>query len=225
MARLTRRRQVALTALMAALLGGITSVASCGGDGDDRVAKRRRPGTTTSVASSSSVRPTAAPALATTATTDPELTSTSRLRLDGIGPVRVGMTTDEASRAMGKGVRHGAASPNPASCSFAKPEGGPNVAFMVIDGRIRRVDVMPPSSITTVSGVRIGDGEAKVHRVYGSGLRVEPHPYRPGGRYLVYESPEPSQRGLSLIFETDGAGVTSFRAGERGAVEAPEGCA
>ena len=42
---------------------------------------------------------------------------------------------------------------------------------------------------------------------------------------LIYDSPEPSQRKLLLIFETDGTRVTSLRAGERGAVEAPEGYA
>lgn len=96
---------------------------------------------------------------------------------------------------------------------------------MVIDGRIRRVDVGPGSSVATVSGVGIGDTEAEVHRVYGEGLRVEQHPYRDNGNILAYESPEPSQRELLLIFETDGTKVTGFRAGEREAVEAPEGCA
>lgn len=76
-----------------------------------------------------------------------------------------------------------------------------------------------------MSGVRVGDSEAEVRRVYGERLRVEQHPYREAGHYLVYDSPEPSQQGLLLIFETDGATVTSFRAGQRGAVLAPEGCA
>ena len=42
---------------------------------------------------------------------------------------------------------------------------------------------------------------------------------------VVYESDQPSQRGFRLIFETDGSRVEAFRAGEREAVELPEGCA
>ncbi|HEV2810763.1 MAG TPA: hypothetical protein VGV93_10255 [Acidimicrobiales bacterium] len=70
----------------------------------------------------------------------------------------------------------------------------------------------------------IGDSEGEVQRIYGDRTRVKPHPYNEEGRYLIYDSDEPSQHGLLLIFETDGTRVTSFRAGERGAVEAPEGC-
>ena len=154
------------------------------------------------------------------------LTSGSPLRLDGIGPVRIGMTTTEASRASGKSIRvDPASSPHPSSCAFATIEGMSHIAFMVISERIQRVDVGPESSVRTVSGVGIGDSDDEVQRIYGDRTRVEPHPYDEEGRYLVYDSPEPSQRGLLLIFETDGTRVTSFRAGERGAVEAPEGCA
>lgn len=154
--------------------------ASCGDDdGDDRVTQERPSATTTSVTTSTSMSgPITSPDSPTTLGTDGQLTAASRLRLDGIGPVRLGMTTEEASRATGKRIRVGPnpGSPNPASCAFARPEGGPDVAFMVIDGRIRRVDVGPPSEIATVSGVRIGDPEAKVHQVYGPRVRAEPHP-------------------------------------------------
>ena len=223
-------RKRPLMVAMAAWVAGMTSVVSCGDDdGDERVTQqRRRPATTASVITPpSTAAPTTSPGSPTTATAEARLTSASRLRMDGIGPVRVGMTTDEASRVTGKRIRVGPnpGSPYPASCAFARPEGGPDIAFMVIDGRIRRVDVAPPSSVATVSGVRIGDPEAEVHRVYGARIRVQPHPYDPGGRYLLYDSPEPSQQGLLLIFETDGTRVTSFRAGERSAVELPEGCA
>lgn len=185
---------------------------------------------------SDAVRPPA-PTISSTATSNPTdrgtvearedspLTSTSRLRLDGIGPVRIGMTTTEASRASGKPIRvDPASSPHPSSCAFATVEGGPHIAFMVISDRIQRVDVGPESSVRTVSGVGIGDSEGEVQRIYGDRTRVKPHPYNEEGRYLIYDSDEPSQHGLLLIFETDGTRVTSFRAGERGAVEAPEGC-
>ncbi|HEV2071372.1 MAG TPA: hypothetical protein VGR26_16405 [Acidimicrobiales bacterium] len=116
-------------------------------------------------------------------------------------------------------------SPNPSSCAFATVEDGPDIAFMVISDSIRRVDVGPESPVTTVSGVGVGDTEAEVQRIYGERTQVEQHPYNEDGRYLIYESPEPSQDGLLLLFETDGTKVTTFRAGARRAVLAPEGCA
>lgn len=216
-------------ALIVAWLMVAVVVASCGEETGDQSLTPPSSSVTTGPSVSTSAPTTAAtpPGDSTTTTApDAQLTTASRLRLDGIGPVRVGMTTAEASRAIQKEVRVGPDSgPNPSSCGFARPEGGPDIAFMVVDGKIQRVDVGPESSVATVSGVRTGDSEAKVHRVYGEHLKVEGHPYAEDGRYLIYDSPEPSQDGLLLIFETDGAMVTSFRAGERSAVEAPEGCA
>jgi len=66
----------------------------------------------------------------TTTAADRVLSSTSRLRLDGIGPVKVGMTLEEASRAIGTRLRVDPdSSPEPASCGFAAPPGGPQVDF------------------------------------------------------------------------------------------------
>lgn len=201
---------------MAAWLLVAISMASCQRSLDDRGAPPPNPTTTATVPITPP--PTAefpsAPDPVTTTAKDEHLTPASRLRLDGIGPVRVGMTTAEASRSSGKRIAVDPDSgPNPASCGFAVPTGGPDISFMVIDGKVQRVDVGPGSSVATVSGVRIGDTEAEVGRIYGERLRVGPHPYREGGHYLIYDSAEPSQRDLLLIFETDGATVTAFGPG------------
>lgn len=219
--RVTRSQVGTVTATLALLL------ASCsGGGGDDQISDEQAGSTLPPVTTTSSTVSTSSSTVTSTTAPDAQLTAASRLRLDGIGPVRVGMTLAEASRVTGKRLSVDADSgPDAYSCGFARPPGGPDVAFMVIDGRIRRVDVGERSRTATVSGVRVGASETEVGRTYKGRINVRPHPYRPTGHYLVYESPEPSQRGLLLIFETDGAKVTSFRAGERGAVEAPEGCA
>jgi hypothetical protein len=177
-------------------------------NGDDRSSQPAAPPSTTPT-STADASTTSSSAVTTTTSPDNVLTATSRLRHDGIGPVRVGMTLAQASRVMGKPLRVDPdSSPHPELCGFADPP-GVSVSFMVIDGRhIERVDVHE-GGILTVSGVGIGASEAEVMRVYGPGLKVQPHPYDETGRYLVYESPEPSQRGLLLIFETDGAKVTS----------------
>lgn len=164
-----------------------------------------------------------APTSSTTAA-DSVLTPSSRLRLDGIGPVKVGMTLAEASKALGKPLRFEADPELPSSCGWADPPGVPDVHFMVIDGRVRRVDVYG-GAVATVSGVQVGNPESEVDRIYGGRVRrAKPFPEAPGGYRLVYESPEASQRAYLLIFETDGSKVISFRAGEREAVELVEGC-
>ena len=47
---------------------------------------------------------------------------------------------------------------------------------------------------------------------------------RPAGHYLVYAPADPALAHLSMIFETDGQVVTTFRAGMKGAVAQIEGC-
>jgi hypothetical protein len=173
--------------------------------------------------------PSTVPAVAvTTPPAAPErLSESSRLRLDGIGPVVVGMTLDEASAAAGMPVRM---IPNSnlagaGRCAYARPEGGPEgLSFMTLDGRIVRVDVVN-SRIRTLPGVGTGSTESELQATYPGRLRVEPNPYTGhlGGRDIVYVADEASAH-LSLLFQADGGRVTSFRSGLLGAVMAPEGC-
>ena len=95
---------------------------------------------------------------------------------------------------------------------------------MVINGRIERVDVGHPG-VKTISGVGTGDTEETIKRTYPGRIRVEASPYVPTGHYLVYVPADPVLAHLSMIFQTDGQVVTTFRAGMKGAVAQVEGCA
>lgn len=175
--------------------------------------------------------PGAAPTTTTTAPTtatavadplDPE----DRVSLEGVGPVRVGMTLEEASAAAGQGISEvpgSGAGIDPAACYYAVPDTGqPKVSFMVVDGAIARVDVEEGSGARTVSGIGVGAPEADVLATYGDRIVVEPHPYDEGGNYLRYVPDDPTR---SLIFETDGATVLRYRSGLAGPVSFIEGCA
>ena len=169
------------------------------------------------------------PAPTVTTTTAPErLTASSRLSLDGIGPVDIGMTLDQASAAAGTPIRiRPGDDPFGPECQYADAAGLPELGFMVINGRIERVDVGDRggrSRVTTVSGVGTGDTEETIKRTYPGRIRVEGHPYVPTGHYLVYVPADPALAHLSMIFETDGRVVTTFRAGMKGAVAQIEGC-
>jgi hypothetical protein len=52
---------------------------------------------------------------------------------------------------------------------------------MVVGDRIAKVDVWKNKSITTLSGAKIGDTEAKIKSLYPGQIQVTPHKYVPAG--------------------------------------------
>ena len=93
------------------------------------------------------------------------------------------------------------------------------MAFMITNGRIARVDISS-RGYATERGARIGDSEARIKSLYRGMVKVSQHPYV-DGHYLTVDM----NRGrFSLIFETDGKRVTSFRAGKSTEVGYIEGC-
>jgi hypothetical protein len=221
-----RRRRLAVLIVAVAVVGAGIAVAGAIVEDDpaDRLA------TDAPLSSSDTVVSTTVAATPTTQapppTTAPErLTAASRLSLEGVGPVRVGMTLSEASAAAGVPIRLQDIPAGP-ECRYAYPEGAPGlgreVAFMVLQGRIARVDV--GGAVRTVSGIGKGSTEAEVQATYPGRIRVEPHPYTRNGRYLVYVPADAGLRHLSMIFETENGQVQRFRAGLADPVAFPEGC-
>src|ERR1700687_5232864 len=93
-----------------------------------------------------------------------------RLSLHGIGPVRVGMTVAQARRALKRTLRSSSRQASTGSCSYLEPDGGPEgIYFMVVAGRIARIDILNPR-VETRAGARIGSREAQVRRLYPGGL-------------------------------------------------------
>lgn len=155
------------------------------------------------------------------------LDDASRLQLDRIGRVHVGMTLDEASAAAGTPVTivPGSNAPGTGRCAHAVAQSGfEGVQFMLVDGRIVRIEV-GHGPVATLEGIGTGSTVHDVLTAYSGRIRVEPHTYtaRSGGQYLIHETE--GANGLSMLFETDGSRVTTFRSGFTGAVMAPEGCA
>lgn len=163
------------------------------------------------------------------------LTVQSKLAIDGIGPVRVGMTIAEAERS----ARLRFVLPQqPDFCYYISPQGGPQgLQFMVksprdnainrdVD-RIVRVDVFRGSRITTVRGAKIGDTEQQIKSLYPGQIRVTPHEYtfEQGGHYLTFIPKDERDRNYRLVFETLNNRVTIFRSGRLPEVEYVEGCA
>ena len=151
------------------------------------------------------------------------LSPRSKLSTAGLGPVRIGMSRDQAEEAGGVRLEWTGARIN--GCRYARPRNRSiRALFMVIEGRIARVDAAR-RGIRTPSGIRVGDSEASVRRKLGDRLRVSPHEYDPNGHYLEFVPRDEEERNRRVVFETDGDEVTYMRAGRLPEVRYIEGCA
>lgn len=150
------------------------------------------------------------------------LTTQSRVYINSIGPIRVGMTVREASRAIGRPLIPDREQNE--ECFYVTPKGGPEgVHFMVTDGRIARIDISS-REFATVRDARIGDTEAYIKRLYPGQVRVSQHPYDERGHYLTVIPRDYKDRNYRIIFETDGRRVTGYRVGNLADVALIEGC-
>ena len=142
-------------------------------------------------------------------------------RPDGVGPVRIGITVARARTALGESGT--TVDTTDASCTYIRPAAlPPGVGLMVENDTVVRVDI-DSGTVATEAGARVGDTEQHVLSLYQGQVRVLPHKYTgPTGHYLVVTPPGDSVH--LIIFETDGAHVTTFRVGRRPAVEYVERC-
>jgi hypothetical protein len=138
----------------------------------------------------------------------------------GWGAVRVGMTPARAAARLGGRLvtRKGALEPE--SCHYRSSPRAPGLLFMVVEGRIARVETKD-ARYATLSGVRVGDSEETALRTYAGRSQVLPHKYTDTGKYIVVATSD-GQR--AVVVETDQGRVTQIRGGQRPAVEYVEGC-
>lgn len=165
----------------------------------------------------------AADSAATAAAADTSWT----VRFNGIGPLRVGMTFEEARAALGGDLRMSApivrTAPNADRCDHPRSGKLPKGVYLMVEGqRLVRVEV-DSSVVPTLEGARIGDTEARVRQLYPGRVTVQPHKYT-DGHYLVVRSAAAADTTHLLVFETDGRVVQRFRAGQKPQVEWVEGC-
>jgi len=144
------------------------------------------------------------------------------LRFDGIGPVRVGMSVAQVEQLVGGPARIERIEPGD-ECGYANFAGIPGgISFMLSQDTVVRANV-DTTGILDEAGLGVGSREADV-LARRAGTQVEEHPYTgPEGHYLV--AADPARPGFLMIYETDGAVVTSFRAGRAPEVRLIEGCA
>jgi hypothetical protein len=143
------------------------------------------------------------------------------VRPDGVGPVRIGMGLIQLNAALHERFAM-PAEKSDQGCFYVHPKSHPQIALMIEDGKLVRVDVDKPG-ISTEEGVQVGDSQVHAQHVYGVKAKVEPSQYtgEEGGRYLTIRSPD----GHSGIrFETEKGKITTFYAGTYAAIQYVEGC-
>jgi len=155
-----------------------------------------------------------------------KLTEESRVRTNGIGPVLVGMTVEQASRAAGVQLVQTSSGGEDYGCYYYKPQTGQprGVAFMVRQNRIVRVDI-GESSVTTLRGAKVGDTEKWIRSLY-PGQIINGSPTVSGrGKNLVFVPRDAEDRNYRVVFETDVSGkVFTYRSGRLPEVEWIEHC-
>jgi hypothetical protein len=140
------------------------------------------------------------------------------VREDGIGPVKIGVSLPQLSAVLhAKLTEEESGSDN---CYYVTAPGHDHVGFMLIDGRVARVDVNAPG-VATTTGVQVGDSEAHVRAIYGARMKVTAHTYVDSGHYLTVRS---SDGRYGLRFETDSGKITGYYAGTYEAIQYVEGC-
>jgi hypothetical protein len=142
----------------------------------------------------------------------------------GLGPLRIGLPLAAADSALGGTLGEPAGAAPGSTCAYVPWAGAPpGVRVMVEEGVIARIDVDSVGAATD-AGVRVGDPEARVREAYAGRVTETPHKYVPGARYLTVVPSAAADSAYRLVFETDGARVTRYRAGRRPPVEYVEGC-
>jgi hypothetical protein len=139
-----------------------------------------------------------------------------RLTRHGFGRLTVGLNRAQMERRTGRKLKF---SYNTGSCAIWDLRGARGISIMTTRGRLARVGIYQ-GTWRAITGIRIGDSEAEVRERYPE-LRTRPHPYDPGGQYLIV--PGPNRR---VVIETNGNDeVTSLRGGRMPQIMYIEGCA
>lgn len=135
---------------------------------------------------------------------------------DGIGPFRAGQTLERVKPLLDTTVPQG--NDDTYDCAIY-PTVDRNVLVMIRKGRVVRAAVNEDHGYVTATGVGIGTTEAILLEAYGRALLAKRALDPEQRAYYI-----PTSGTTSIQFTVSGGYVTEIIAGDRSAVQMPEGC-
>ena len=223
------------------LLAAALLASACGGNGGEAAAPDETSTTTAAVASANgddgatttraavitTTTATTRPVITTTTTTTrpaPELTSASPATLRGLGPVRIGMTVEEASDAAGLALTRSPARGVGDNCYYVNAGLTMNgVFFMVVDNQIASIEVERPSPVATRSGVRVGTSASEVRSTYPNNIEQADEAVA-DGEALAFVPRDDFDSEYRIYFEVVDGSVARYRLGVKPAIDRINGC-
>ena len=168
--------------------------------------------------------PSGAVEATTTTRLAPELTPDSELTLRALGPVRIGMSVDEASDAARLSLVRDTDRASTDACHYVTAgDSLPGVSFMVLDGLIVRIEIEAPSNVATRSGVQIGSPSEYIERVYADNIQPAPASVSEGDA-LAFVPNDDYDADYRIYFEIADGTLSRYRVGTRPAIDSPSGC-
>lgn len=163
---------------------------------------------------------------ATTATTEvaqvQPIDAVATLR--AVGPVRIGMTVNEASTAAGVTLRRDFGRQATGNCYYVTPGAAlRGVSIMVVDEAIARIEIDSPSNIATRSGVRIGTSASNLREVYPDNIQRANNAVL-DGEAMAFVPQDDFDADFRIYFEIEGGQVARYRLGTKPAIDYLSGC-
>ncbi|MBX5442876.1 MAG: hypothetical protein IRZ32_15290 [Solirubrobacteraceae bacterium] len=149
------------------------------------------------------------------------VTTSSHITQNGIGPLRIGMTIDQAQRRTGQAIDYQRFDAASDACGIGRLlPASLGVTMLTTDRRIAVLSVSRPG-ISTRRGIEVGDTVRDLRRAYGARLRSRVNRYDPRRRDHVLRLGD-----RAMIFWADRRGVIGqIDGGRRPEIDYVEGCA
>jgi len=140
-----------------------------------------------------------------------------RISPEGVGPVRVGMSTKQAMAVL-RPAPDATGIGDPKTCEEYATGGAHHINFMIQENRVTRVSA--GDGVATPEGVKVGDPVAAVHKAYPT-LEKDDAPYGEPPAHDLYWWQTPTN---GLRFEIDERGRVAAIHGGDESIRYMEGC-
>jgi hypothetical protein len=139
--------------------------------------------------------------------------SHEQVTVDGMGPVRIGMSAEQVEKAVGAPLTLvGDAS----HCTDGTLAGAPDgLSLMFMENSLVAVSVDSPATISTASGMRVGTTRDELLDTYGGEITTDS--VEDGSERLVFAPTAPRFGGRVIVFDLSDGQVERFAAGTRDA--------